>query len=81
VSDDAVRGSATFIVRASRDARGRLRGIVERVKTGEKQRFTSAEVLGGVIDTMLGTRRPWHQSRPRSSSSSPSPEARSPRAR
>jgi hypothetical protein len=43
----------TFIVRAARDARGRLHGIVERVKTGEKERFTGADGLGGVIEKML----------------------------
>jgi len=45
----------TFIVRACRDHTGRLRGIVERVKTGEKQRFTGPDGVGGLIERMLGT--------------------------
>ena len=55
VSDDSARPAVTFIVRASREAGGRLRGIVERVKTGEKQRFTGAAGLGGLIERMLAT--------------------------
>ena len=43
----------TFIVRATQDRTGRLRGIVERVKTGAKERFTGADGLGGVIEKML----------------------------
>jgi hypothetical protein len=62
VSDDTVH-AVTFIVRASRDARGRVHGIVERVKTGEKERFTGAEGLGGVIDQML-VRRPHDRADP-----------------
>lgn len=54
MSDETSGTAVTFIVRASRDARGRLRGIVERVKTGAKERFTDADGLGGVIDRMLG---------------------------
>ena len=53
-----MQASTTFIVRASRDTRGRLQGIVERVKTGEKQRFTGADGLGGVIEKMLVAERP-----------------------
>ena len=45
----------TFIVRATRDHAGRLRGVVERVKTGAKERFTGADGLGGVIERMLGS--------------------------
>ena len=58
MSDDPAQASTTFIVRASRDTRGRLQGIVERVKTGEKQRFTGADGLGGVIEKMLVAERP-----------------------
>jgi hypothetical protein len=46
----------TFIVRASRDAGGRLHGIVERVKTGEKERFDGAEALARIIERMVATR-------------------------
>lgn len=44
----------TFIVRIARDSRGRLRGTVERVRTGEKERFAEAHGIGGVIERMLG---------------------------
>jgi len=54
VSGDASFPVATFIVRATRDRGGRLRGIVERVKTGAKEPFTGAEGLGGLIERMLG---------------------------
>jgi hypothetical protein len=43
----------TFIVRASRDRAGRLRGVVERVRTGAKERFTGADGLGPLIERML----------------------------
>ena len=48
------RDTATFIVRASRDHGGLLRGIVEHVKTGAKESFRGSDTLGGVIDKMLG---------------------------
>jgi hypothetical protein len=35
----AARWSMTFIVRVSRDEAGRLAGVVERVRTGQKERF------------------------------------------
>ena len=41
-----------FIVRAWRDAAGRLTGVVERVATGEKTRFVGAAALAGTIDEM-----------------------------
>jgi hypothetical protein len=47
------RSTATFIVRASRDRRGVLGGVVERVRTGAKERFRGAETLGRVIEDML----------------------------
>ena len=43
----------TFIVRANRDRAGRLRGVVERVRTGAKERFTGADGLGVLIERML----------------------------
>ena len=43
----------TFIVRITRDPAGRLRGTVERVRTGQKERFRDAEGIGGVIERML----------------------------
>ena len=45
----------TFIVRIARgEARG-LRGTVERVRTGEKERFTDTADVGAVIERMLGS--------------------------
>ena len=52
--DETSRAVVTFIVRIARDASGRLGGTVERVRTGEKQRFTGADGVGGVIEQMLG---------------------------
>jgi hypothetical protein len=52
----------TFIVRATRDRSGRLRGVVERVKTGAKERFAGTEGLGGTIERMLGGEDPYEES-------------------
>jgi len=41
----------TLVVRVS-VADGELRGVVERVKTGEKERFVGSEALGGLIERM-----------------------------
>jgi hypothetical protein len=47
-------GFASFIVRLSvRDGAGRLSGIVERVRTGEKERFEGVEDIGRVIARMV----------------------------
>jgi hypothetical protein len=53
VHGDTSFSVVTFIVRATRDRRGRLRGVVERVKTGAKEPFTRAEDVGGLIERML----------------------------
>jgi len=45
--------SATFIVRLVCDQARRVRGTVERVRTGEKRVFTGADGIGGVIEQML----------------------------
>ena len=42
----------TLVVRVSYDGVGALRGIVERVKTGKKERFVGMETLCGVIERM-----------------------------
>ena len=42
----------TFIVRLVRDDRGALSGVVERVRSGEKQRFHGAVALAEVIAAM-----------------------------
>ncbi len=43
----------TFILRLSRDETGRITGIVERVRTGEKERFEALDTLARVIDRMV----------------------------
>jgi hypothetical protein len=43
----------TFVVRLSRDASGRVSGIVERVRTGEKARFDALDILAEVIGRMV----------------------------
>ena len=42
----------TFIVRLSRDEAGRVTGIVERVRTGEKERFEGVAAIATVIARM-----------------------------
>jgi hypothetical protein len=44
----------TFIVRLSRDETGRLTGIVERVRTGEKERFEELAAVATLIARMAG---------------------------
>ena len=56
------RTAVTFIVRACRDHRGLLRGVVEHVKTGAKESFRDGDTLGDVIDTMLGAASPKRRS-------------------
>ena len=43
----------TFIVRLVGDHARRVRGTVERVRTGEKRVFTGADGIGVVIEQML----------------------------
>jgi hypothetical protein len=45
----AARGPLTFIVRLSPGAGEELHGVVERVRTGEKQRFEGLERLGAIL--------------------------------
>ena len=42
----------TLIVRLSRDGAGELSGVVERVKTGQKERFVGMEILRSLIERM-----------------------------
>jgi len=44
----------TFILRLSRDATGRVRGVLERVRTGEKAPVHDLGTLGLLIRRMLG---------------------------
>ena len=46
------RQPQTFIVRLTLGDRGALSGVVERVRTGEKQRFVSAAALVELIAEM-----------------------------
>lgn len=39
----------TFVVRVTVDEAGRMSGIVERVRTGEKERFEGVEAIGSLI--------------------------------
>jgi hypothetical protein len=55
VNEERAAPVVIFMVRIIRDAAGRLRGTVERVRTGEKERFTGADGIGGVIERMLQT--------------------------
>jgi len=50
---DPRSGPMTFIVRVSQDEAGRLTGIVERVRTGEKERVQGVEDIGQVIACMV----------------------------
>lgn len=44
---------ATFIVRISYDRAGRISGVVEWVRTGEKTRFHGVDAISEVIAGML----------------------------
>jgi hypothetical protein len=43
----------TFVVRLSRDEAGRVAGIVERVRTGEKERFEGVAAIATLIARMV----------------------------
>jgi hypothetical protein len=43
----------TFIIRITRGSARRVSGTVERVRTGEKERFTDTAGVGLVIERML----------------------------
>jgi len=53
MATESSRTVVTFIVRASRDRSGRLRGVVERVRTGAKERFSGADGIGTLIERLL----------------------------
>lgn len=44
---------AVFIVRLARDSAGHVTGVVERVRTGEKERVTVVHEIGAILDAML----------------------------
>lgn len=43
----------SFIVRIARDDTGQVRGVVERVKTGAKERFDGVEAISPLIARMV----------------------------
>ena len=43
----------TFILRLTRDAAGRVRGVLERVRTGEKVQVQELGTLGPLVGRML----------------------------
>jgi len=43
----------TFVVRIDRDGRRNVTGVIERVRTGEKEPFRGLETIGGLIAGML----------------------------
>lgn len=43
----------TFVVRATRGRDGRLAGVIERVRTGEKHRFEDPDTIGRLIERMV----------------------------
>lgn len=45
--------SVTFVVRAVRDRNGRLVGVLERVRTGEKWRFEDPDAIGRRIERIV----------------------------
>ena len=49
MSPDPARADLTFIVRVSRDRAGRLRGVVERARTGEKWKFEDSPAIGRLV--------------------------------
>ena len=53
VIEDAMGKSVTFVVRAARGPDGRLAGVVERVRTGEKHRFQDPGAIGHLIERMV----------------------------
>jgi hypothetical protein len=44
---------AVFIVRLARDPAGRVTGVVERVRTGQKERVGLVEEIGSILIAML----------------------------
>jgi len=54
----SLRRPQSFVVRVSRSGTGRLEGIVERPRTGEKAWFQGVEQIGPLIVRMLGSDPP-----------------------
>ena len=64
---ESSRQLLTFVVRLTRDDGGALSGVVERVRTGEKQRFDSvaalAELIAGMAERETTMRRQEERAR------------------
>jgi len=56
--DLPVESRISFIVRVAHGARARLTGIVERVGTGEKHRFTNVTQMGRIIEQIVAAEAP-----------------------
>jgi hypothetical protein len=54
----AERDPVSFVVRAAADGAGRLTGIVERVRTGEKHRFEGEAAIGRIIARLVAEEGP-----------------------
>lgn len=52
-TEEAMGRSVTFVVRVARGPDGRLAGVVERVRTGEKHRFEDPGAIGPLIERMI----------------------------
>lgn len=48
-----MHSSVTFVVRATRRPDGRLAGVIERVRSGEKHRFDDSAAIGRLVDQMV----------------------------
>jgi hypothetical protein len=53
ITEESLGSSVTFVVRAARGPDGRLAGVVERVRTGEKHRFQDPGAIGHLIERMV----------------------------
>jgi hypothetical protein len=53
ITGEAMGHSVTFVVRATRGPDGRLVGVVERVRNGEKHRFEDPSAIGPLIERMV----------------------------
>ena len=64
---ESSRQLLTFVVRLTRDDGGVLSGVVERVRSGEKQRFDSvaalAELIAGMAERETTMRRQEERTR------------------
>ena len=48
-----MQSSVTFVIRATRQPDGRLAGVVELVRSGEKHRFEGAAAIGRLVEQMI----------------------------